>query len=93
MPTIRQQITDLLSQGEYDIRDLSQILGIQEKEIYLHLPHVAKSVASQKKKLRIRASACLACGYKFKDRKRFTKPGRCPGCKSERIQPPTYQIL
>jgi predicted Zn-ribbon and HTH transcriptional regulator len=92
MTTIRQDMIELLLQGNHSARDMSQILSIREKEVYPHLEHIARSVAAQKKKLRIEAAQCIACEYRFKDRKRFTKPARCPVCKSERISDPLYRI-
>ncbi|MDY6952552.1 MAG: ArsR family transcriptional regulator [Thermodesulfobacteriota bacterium] len=83
----------LLSQGEWTARDLSQALRISEKEVSFHLSHVARSVASQHKRLRMAPSSCLSCGYVFDTRKRFTRPGRCPRCKGERIREPKYRIL
>jgi len=90
--TLRQKIIDLLSQHEMDARDLSQELGIQEKEVYTHLHHVARSMKVKKKKLIILPGQCLQCGYIFEDRKRLTRPGRCPQCKRSHLQSPRYQI-
>jgi predicted Zn-ribbon and HTH transcriptional regulator len=92
MPTIRQQIIALLGDTEMSARELSQALGVQEKEIYRHLAHVVRSTAAQGKTLRIRPSQCLKCGYVFKDRSRFTPPGRCPGCKGTYLQKPSFRI-
>ena len=92
METIRQQIIGLLSEEEMSAIDLSQELGIREKEVYEHLPHIAHSVAARGKELVILPSECLKCGYVFKDRKRFTRPGRCPQCKGTHLQRPTYEI-
>jgi predicted Zn-ribbon and HTH transcriptional regulator len=93
METVRRQIIVLLSQKEMSAMDLSQDLGIREKEVYEHLPHIERSLAAQGKELVIRPSLCLKCGYVFKDRKRFTRPGRCPQCKGTHLQRPTYEIL
>ncbi|MBW2019254.1 MAG: transcriptional regulator [Deltaproteobacteria bacterium] len=93
MQTIRQQMITLLSKAMCSARDLSQMLGIQEKEVYGHLPHIARSVASQKQQLVIRPSRCLVCGYVFDNRKRFARPSRCPCCKKERIDEPRYQVI
>jgi len=82
----------LLCEQEMSARDLSQAMGIREKEVYTHLSHMERSVAARKKKLMILPSRCTNCGFVFKDRKRFTRPGRCPHCKSEQIQNPTYKI-
>jgi len=90
--TIRQQIIELLIAAEMSAKEISQTVGIREKEVYEHLLHVARSVNTQKKKLVINPSSCLGCGYVFKNRKRYTPPGRCPHCKGEHIQNPTYRI-
>lgn len=92
MQTIRKQMIVLLSKKEMGARELSQATGIREKEVYEHLSHIARSVVAQGKKLIIRPFRCLGCGYVFQDRKRFTRPGRCPRCKNTYIQEPTYQV-
>ena len=93
MQTIRQQIITLLSKEVCSARDLSQMLRIQEKEVYSHLSHIARSVASQGHKLIVVPSRCLVCGYVFDKRKRFTRPSRCPRCKGERIDEPRYEVV
>ena len=92
MGTIRQQIIELLADREMDAREISRELGIREKEVYEHLVHIAKSLAAKGKALLIQPSRCLSCGYVFKDRKRFTRPGRCPRCKKTHLQSPAYYI-
>ncbi|NIN00932.1 MAG: ArsR family transcriptional regulator [candidate division Zixibacteria bacterium] len=92
MQTIRKQMIVLLSKKEMSARELSQAVGIREKEVYEHLSHIARSVAAQGEKLNIRPSRCLVCGYVFQDRKRFTRPSRCPRCKRSHIQEPTYRV-
>ena len=92
MATIRQQIIDLLEQQPSEAREISQELGISEKEVYGHLPHIAKSLPRQGKKLSTQPARCIACGYAFKNRQRFTPPGRCPLCKSERIENPRFSV-
>ena len=37
-------------------------------------------------------AACSDCGFVFRDRTRFTKPSRCPTCRSEGITGPRYGI-
>ena len=93
MQTIRQQMIAVLSEGECTARDLSRILRIREKEVYGHLKHIELSLTSQNRKLLIIPSRCLACDYVFGERKRFTRPGRCPRCKSERIEEPRYEVV
>ena len=90
--TTRQQMIELLSENDMSARYLSQAMGIREKEVYEHLPHIARSLEAQRKKVIIRPSTCLTCGYVFKDRRRFTRPSRCPRCKKSHIQEPLYRV-
>ncbi|MCP4631267.1 MAG: transcriptional regulator [bacterium] len=92
MPTIRQQIIELLTDEQMDARELSQAVGIKEKEVYDHLTHIARSVAAMGSKLTIRPSECLKCGYVFQNRRRFTRPGRCPRCRESQLTTPFYRI-
>ena len=92
MPTIRQQIIERLTEGEMDARELSRAVGIKEKQVYEHLAHIARSLAAQGSKLSIRASECRHCGYVFKDRRRFTRPGRCPRCRETHLINPSFWI-
>lgn len=82
----------LLSDNEMSAREISSAVGIGEKEVYGHLAHIARSIKSQGRKLVIRPAECMGCGYVFEKRKRFTRPSRCPICKSEHIQHPFYRI-
>ena len=90
--TIRQQIIDLLGIGEATLRDISQGVGIPEKEAVDHLAHIERSVQSQGKKLLEIPCRCLSCGFVFEKRRRFTKPGRCPVCRNTHMQPARFHI-
>ncbi len=92
MGTIRQQIIDLLKARPLNLIEISQAIGIREKEVRTHLPHIAKSVAAKGGRLRVRPAACGACGFEFKDRVRLAPPGRCPRCRQERIEGPWYEV-
>jgi hypothetical protein len=92
MPTLRQKITLLLSETEMSTREISGQVGIPEKEVVEHLAHIARSLASQNKKMVIAPAICLGCQYVFENRRRFTRPGRCPHCKKSHIQRPRFRI-
>ena len=92
MHTIRQKIVELLSNSALDARELSQEVGIKEKEVYEHLTHISRSLEAKGKKIKIHASECLKCGYVFKDRQRFTRPGRCPKCRQSHLTNPSFAI-
>ena len=92
MPTLRQKIISLLSETELTAREISGQVGISEKEVNEHLTHIARSVSSQNKQLVVAPANCLACGYVFEDRKRLTRPGRCPRCKKSHINSPAFRV-
>ena len=93
MPTVRQQIIEMLKQDELNAIDISQMVSVQEKEVYEHLAHINRSLKAKSQKLLIDPYCCLSCGYVFKDRHRFTRPGRCPNCKGGHIMMATYGIM
>lgn len=93
MQTIRKQMIGLLEKEEMSAREISQAVQIREKEVYEHLAHIGRTVNTKRKKLVITPSQCLECGYVFKNRKRYTRPSRCPHCKNEHINNPAYRIL
>ncbi|MFH1113847.1 MAG: transcriptional regulator [Pseudomonadota bacterium] len=81
----------MLHQGAYSAKEISRILGIREREVYEHLPHVEKTVGNGVSIIS-EPARCLDCDFAFKKRRRFTTPGRCPVCRSESISPPLYGI-
>ncbi|MDR3568693.1 MAG: transcriptional regulator [Syntrophobacteraceae bacterium] len=92
MNTVRQDIIALLSGEKNGAKAISKIVRISEKEVYLHLEHIARSLKSRGEKLKITPARCLECGFVFESRNRFTAPGKCPVCKGEHIQDPLYAI-
>ena len=92
MGTLRQQIAALLQEDPMTAMDISQAVGIPERDVYRHLAHIQRSVAGQGKKLLLSPCTCRACGFVFKERRRLTRPGRCPRCRESRIVPPVFRI-
>ena len=90
--TIRQRIISCLGRSPMNAIEISQDVGIMEKEVYGHLNHIDRSMAAQGKRLVIHPSRCLKCGFIFEKRERFTRPGRCPQCRATRIKRPEYEI-
>jgi predicted Zn-ribbon and HTH transcriptional regulator len=92
LKTVRQRIIEILTKEQMDARELSREVSIREKEVYDHLAHIARSLVAIGKKLEIHPAQCLSCGYVFKARRRFTRPGRCPHCKNSHLQSPSFYI-
>lgn len=81
----------MLTERDYTAKEISQALGLKEKEVFEHLEHVDKSLGRDVTIIH-RPAQCLRCDFEFKKRKRFTTPGRCPVCKSEHIADPVYMV-
>ena len=91
--TIRQDIIEALENNPLTAREISQSIGIMEKDVYHHLSFIEKSIKHQNKKIDIEPHCCMNCGFQFKSRKTFKKPGKCPECRNSRIAPAIYQIV
>lgn len=90
--TIRQEILACLEQEPRTLRELSQVLGIMEKDVCHHLEYIGKTARSLSRRIHVRPYYCLDCGFTFKDRKKFNKPGKCPRCKQSRIGAAVFSI-
>ncbi|ATB35522.1 hypothetical protein CYFUS_000935 [Cystobacter fuscus] len=73
-------------------KELSSLVGISEKDVAGHLEHLEKSLKAGGAALTVLPAECVACGYVFRDRKRLSRPGSCPECRSTRIDPPAFLI-
>lgn len=91
--TVRQRIIELLIGTRLSSYQLAAMVGIAERLIEGHLPHVVKTLARDRtQRFVLEPAACSDCGFVFRDRTRFTKPSRCPTCRSEGITAPRYGI-
>jgi predicted Zn-ribbon and HTH transcriptional regulator len=90
MSTLRKKIAEALGVESLDLREISQLFGIKEKEVLDHLMHIEKS--AHRRSFNVEPASCQQCGFSFKKRTRLSTPGRCPVCKSEHISPPRFKI-
>jgi len=73
-----------------DLREISQLLGIKERDALDHLMHIERSI--HLRSLTVEPASCQKCGFSFKKRTRLSTPSRCPVCKGEHISPPRFRI-
>lgn len=90
--TIRQSIYDHALRKLVTVKSISKLVGIPEKTVADHLDHVARTAAANGKVWMHFPASCQSCGYEFEDRKKFTTPSKCPKCKNQRIDPPSFTI-
>ena len=91
--TARQRMIELLSGTRFSSYQLAQMLGISERQVEEHLVHVVKTVARDREKhFILDPSACSDCHFVFQDRRKLTRPSRCPRCRSESITAPRFSI-
>lgn len=90
--TVRQKILELIKTRPFDAGGLSRALGIRQREVEAHLPHVIKSARSSGLTVVIDSPRCSECDFVFKERQRANKPSRCPRCKCEHIVAATFCV-
>jgi transcriptional regulator len=89
--TRRQEIRELLTERAWTLDELASRYLVRRQIIMDDLEHIARSVAPRQR-LQILAPVCDVCGFRFKDRARFSDPSRCPRCKNEHLAPQQFRI-
>jgi transcriptional regulator len=74
------------------LKELSAELRLAEKEIPELLEKLSHTLKHEAKRLQVDPARCIACSFEFNARERFSRPSRCPACRSERIAPARVRI-
>ena len=91
--TPRQCLMNLLAGSSRSSYELAALLGIPERDIEHHLVHIVRSLARDRtRRFLLEPSVCHDCRYVFRERRRLTRPSRCPRCRSEAISAPRFMI-
>lgn len=90
--TIRKEIIHLLGDYTLTAREISGEVGISERDVNGHLEHIHRSLHASGDELVSHPAECAECGFVFKKREKYTKPGRCPVCRGEQIRPPAFSV-
>jgi predicted Zn-ribbon and HTH transcriptional regulator len=87
--TPRQRIIDVITGTRLSSYQLAQMLGIPERQVEEHLPHIVKTIARDKtKKFILDPATCQDCSFLFKDRTRLTRQPLPPLSKRSHRRPP-----
>jgi transcriptional regulator len=91
--TLPQALQGALQSAEPKaLKELSAELGVSEKVLPEALEKLNRSLRRTEQRLYQVHPKCLDCAFDFRERERFTRPSRCPSCKSERITPARFWI-
>jgi transcriptional regulator len=90
--THRDAIAAELRGAPRSAREISALVSLSERDVIAHLEHLERSLAHAGEQLSVLPARCLQCQFSFDQRKRRTRPSRCPECKSERIEPARFAI-
>ena len=93
LTTVRQAIRDALRDEALTALEISERVGVREREVIDHLEHLRRSLARGGERLVIEPALCQECEFGFRKRERFSRPGRCPRCGSERIRAPRFSTV
>lgn len=91
--TARRRILAVLSDAPLSAKQISASTGIPEKEVYGHLPHLARTVSTRGGRLAATPAECRHCGFVFRKRRRATPPSRCPVCRGESIAEARFSLM
>lgn len=90
--TVRQEIISALEGGPLTAKEISALVKVPEREVYDHLIHIQRQLGRTPRELVVIPAACRKCGFQFKKRDRLTKPGRCPVCRGESLDAPSFAV-
>ncbi|MCK4621655.1 MAG: transcriptional regulator [Desulfuromonadales bacterium] len=90
--TLRQSMIALLRQNPLTAREISEQVGVAEREVYAHLEHIRQSLHRGETSLSVLPAECRGCGFVFTKRDRLKRPGRCPLCRGQSISQPRYLL-
>ena len=90
--TRRQELAAILARGERSFEELRRETQARVRDLDDDLDHLERSLRHGPKRLVVTPAHCIACGFAFRKRERFSTPGRCPRCREERIAPVSLRI-
>ena len=91
--TARQRLMQALTGSLRSTRELARDLGLPEREVEAHLAHVVRSLKHDStRRFLMEPSTCHGCGFVFRERRKLSRPSRCPRCREESVVPPRFGI-
>jgi predicted Zn-ribbon and HTH transcriptional regulator len=73
------------------VEDIASTVRAPARSVLADLEHVRRGLKAPERWI-LHQAECQSCGFVFRGRERLNTPSRCPQCKSEAIQDPTFEI-
>lgn len=89
--TTRQRIADRLRDDPAQPGALARELEVTTNAVYSHVTHLSRSLEHESEQLLVAPPTCRDCGFSGFDDP-VNRPSRCPSCKSESVEEPTFVI-
>ncbi|MGH0036877.1 MAG: transcriptional regulator [Myxococcota bacterium] len=92
--TVRRRLARWLAERDCDFEELRSALALSASRLESELRHVQRSARGAGGRLHVEPPRCRACGFAFPGResRHLHPPGRCPRCRSQRIDPPVFRL-
>jgi predicted Zn-ribbon and HTH transcriptional regulator len=91
--TLRETLIAMLEGQRWSFHELRQELDLTVRRLADDLEHVERSVRGRGRRLRVDPPRCRDCGLELAGSSRsHAPPGRCPRCRSHRIDGPWMEI-
>jgi predicted Zn-ribbon and HTH transcriptional regulator len=89
--TTRERITERLRERAVTASGLAREFEITTAAALTHVEHIARSLEESSEQLLVAPPTCRDCGFdNFDDL--INRPSRCPDCKSESIEEPSFRV-
>ncbi|ELZ11333.1 putative transcriptional regulator containing an HTH domain fused to a Zn-ribbon [Natrinema thermotolerans DSM 11552] len=89
--TTRQKLADALRAEPATPSELATQFDLTPHAVVGHVEHVSQSVADGDEQFLVAPPTCRDCGFDDYD-DLLNLPSRCPDCKSESVDEPTFTI-
>ena len=87
----RKNLIDMLLGNPLTVSQIAQLVDESPSRVADDLNHLFRSLKHTEYKAVVERARCRACGFEFSQAK-FTKPSKCPECKSTWVQEPKIGI-
>ena len=88
----RKDLIPLLLGHPMSVHDIAVLVDESPRQMKDDLKHLIKSLKHMDYRLNVTPARCRKCGFTFHADK-LDKPGHCPDCKGDWIEPPLIEIV